>query len=423
MLAWLPISWARLQQTHHNVVGSCLSRYVTALYWAMMTISTVGYGDYISVTDAEKIFANATMCIGALIFAGITGSLASRMMSRKGAVQAYNTRMDEIRQFMYDKKVPLAITRRVFLYYKALWSEKHVYDETQILTSMPLSISGPVVSHLYTQALESVPLFKRLREVPHGDLILQRLCMEMKHVVALPADVIMHEGHAGRPELYVIEQGEVDVYTLQGAGVAMNGDGAPATPRGKTRLGVRLGRLGENCYFGELSLMRGALSSRFRVRTVIARCTCKLAVLKRHSVDSLRREFSKLDRIMSEVEAGAGADLVGAISAPSPRHTQQPRESLLDSYDHSCDDGHYGEDDHHGGWRQGDSSPRSRELEQKNQVVLPATPAAGVGELQTWLVGELHKMEMRNLKHLHGAKRPPALLNRLSNCGGCTSFP
>eukprot|EP01050_Picozoa_sp_SAG11_P002008 SAG11_NODE_97_length_16960_cov_22.407405_2_plen_786_part_00 len=174
------------------------TRYVTAMYWAMMTISTVGYGDYVAKTDAEKAFANGTMCVGALIFAGITGSLASRMMSRKGAVQAYNTRMDEIRQFMVDKKVPADIKRRVSAYYHALWSEKHVYDETQLLTSMPLSISGPIVSHLYTRALESVPLFRRLKNESHGDLILQRLCMEMKHIVALPGDVIMQEGHAVR---------------------------------------------------------------------------------------------------------------------------------------------------------------------------------------------------------------------------------
>ena len=31
------------------------SRYFTSMYWALMTISTVGYGDYTAQTNAEKL--------------------------------------------------------------------------------------------------------------------------------------------------------------------------------------------------------------------------------------------------------------------------------------------------------------------------------------------------------------------------------
>lgn len=31
------------------------SRYITSIYWALMTISTVGYGDVTALTDAEKV--------------------------------------------------------------------------------------------------------------------------------------------------------------------------------------------------------------------------------------------------------------------------------------------------------------------------------------------------------------------------------
>ena len=79
----------------------------------MMTLSTVGYGDYVAKTEGEKVFAVIAMLFGALIFATITGLLASRMMTEKGAIQEYNMRMDGIRQFMRDKEVPGWITQRV----------------------------------------------------------------------------------------------------------------------------------------------------------------------------------------------------------------------------------------------------------------------------------------------------------------------
>eukprot|EP01052_Picozoa_sp_SAG31_P071508 SAG31_NODE_30427_length_381_cov_0.936170_1_plen_72_part_01 len=69
-------------------------------------------------TDLERVFTNVVMCFGALIFATITGRLASRMMAKKGAEQKYNQRMDEIAQFMHDKGIPHPVRRRVQAYYR-----------------------------------------------------------------------------------------------------------------------------------------------------------------------------------------------------------------------------------------------------------------------------------------------------------------
>ena len=52
------------------------TRYFTSVYWALMTISTVGYGDIVAETDIEKLWAVSSMLFGALVFAAITGSLA-----------------------------------------------------------------------------------------------------------------------------------------------------------------------------------------------------------------------------------------------------------------------------------------------------------------------------------------------------------
>eukprot|EP01048_Picozoa_sp_COSAG05_P014820 COSAG05_NODE_1713_length_4230_cov_3.216897_8_plen_108_part_00 len=57
------------------------------------------YGDIVAETDIEKLWAVAAMLFGALVFAAITGSLASRMMATKGGVAFYNQKMDEVRQY------------------------------------------------------------------------------------------------------------------------------------------------------------------------------------------------------------------------------------------------------------------------------------------------------------------------------------
>jgi hypothetical protein len=49
-------------------VASYHTRYITALYWAVTTMSTVGYGDISASTDAEKTFSVVAMLLGTSVF-------------------------------------------------------------------------------------------------------------------------------------------------------------------------------------------------------------------------------------------------------------------------------------------------------------------------------------------------------------------
>merc|ERR1711871_706114 len=42
--------------------ASIETQYVAALYWSLTTLTTVGYGDVLPVTDGERIFCMLAMC-------------------------------------------------------------------------------------------------------------------------------------------------------------------------------------------------------------------------------------------------------------------------------------------------------------------------------------------------------------------------
>ena len=48
-----------------------------AMWWALVTISTVGYGDHFPVTDAGKILASGLIICGVGIFGMISGLVTS----------------------------------------------------------------------------------------------------------------------------------------------------------------------------------------------------------------------------------------------------------------------------------------------------------------------------------------------------------
>ena len=55
--------------------------FVTAWYFTITTVTTVGYGDFLATNTTEMIFGSFIMVIGVVVFSYISGALASFMTS------------------------------------------------------------------------------------------------------------------------------------------------------------------------------------------------------------------------------------------------------------------------------------------------------------------------------------------------------
>jgi hypothetical protein len=59
-----------------------------ALWWAVMTVTTVGYGDIVPTTPAGRIVAAALMVTGFASLSLLTGFVASLLVHRRAAADA-----------------------------------------------------------------------------------------------------------------------------------------------------------------------------------------------------------------------------------------------------------------------------------------------------------------------------------------------
>jgi voltage-gated potassium channel Kch len=69
-----------LAEHHHE--GANITKLGDALWWAVVTVATVGYGDYYPVTTVGRIIAVFMMLSGIGIFVLLVGSLSQRRLQK-----------------------------------------------------------------------------------------------------------------------------------------------------------------------------------------------------------------------------------------------------------------------------------------------------------------------------------------------------
>jgi voltage-gated potassium channel len=90
-LVWLFVAWlgvavisAAALYVAESGVNPAIDDPVDALWWGIVTLTTVGYGDVFPITPEGRLAGAALMILGITLFAAITGTLTSFLVASQG---------------------------------------------------------------------------------------------------------------------------------------------------------------------------------------------------------------------------------------------------------------------------------------------------------------------------------------------------
>jgi voltage-gated potassium channel len=69
-------------RVEYNAPGATITTFRYALWWAVVTTTTVGYGDYTPVTFAGRIIATAVMIVGVGLIGTVSATVAAWFVGR-----------------------------------------------------------------------------------------------------------------------------------------------------------------------------------------------------------------------------------------------------------------------------------------------------------------------------------------------------
>ncbi|MGE0763639.1 MAG: potassium channel family protein [Bdellovibrionales bacterium] len=77
----LMLSGAALFYHFESPTNAQVTDYFDAVWWAMNTVSTVGYGDVVPLTTAGRLVGMGLIVSGVLFFVSFSASIAARLMA------------------------------------------------------------------------------------------------------------------------------------------------------------------------------------------------------------------------------------------------------------------------------------------------------------------------------------------------------
>lgn len=87
-------------------------KYVASLYFIVITMTTVGYGDIYGTNQAERLFAILTMLTGGVVFGALVGRVTSLIDKRNPQAKAFKEKMDEFKCFLSECLIPHKVAQR-----------------------------------------------------------------------------------------------------------------------------------------------------------------------------------------------------------------------------------------------------------------------------------------------------------------------
>nr|GMC81353.1 potassium channel AKT2/3-like [Ipomoea batatas] len=179
-------------------------RYISAMYWSMTTMTTVGYGDLHAVNTLEMIFIIFYMLFNLGLTAYIIGNMTNLVVEGTRRTMEFRNSIQAASNFVCRNHLPPRLKEQI-LAYMCLRFKAESLNQQPLIEQLPKTICKSICQHLFLPVVEKVYLFKGVSRE-----ILLLLVADMKAEYIPPREDVMMQNESP-DDVYIIVSGEVEM--------------------------------------------------------------------------------------------------------------------------------------------------------------------------------------------------------------------
>ncbi|XP_078172297.1 potassium channel KOR2-like [Carex rostrata] len=187
-----------------------MRRYITSLYFSIVTMASVGYGDIHAVNTREMVFIMIFISFDMVLSAYLIGNMTA-IIVKGSQTERFRDKMTDLIKYMnrnqLGKEIRSQIKDHLKLQYESSCA-KH-----SMLEDIPIAIRSKVSQTLYMDVVQKVPLFKGCSEE-----FLNQLVIKLNEEFFVPGEIILEQGHVV-DQIYIVYHGFLEAIQIDKSGL------------------------------------------------------------------------------------------------------------------------------------------------------------------------------------------------------------
>ncbi|KAJ4768038.1 potassium channel protein [Rhynchospora pubera] len=183
---------------------SLWTRYVTAIYWSITTLTTTGYGDLHAVNTQEKLFDIFYMLFNLGLTAYIIGNMTNLVVHGTSRTRNFRDTVQAASQFAARNQLPRQIKDQMVSHIIIRFKTEGLKQQ-EMLASLPKGIRSNIAYNLFFPIVEKAYLFKGV-----SFSFIFQLITEMQAEYFPPTEDVILQNEASS-DMYIVVSGELDM--------------------------------------------------------------------------------------------------------------------------------------------------------------------------------------------------------------------